>query len=142
MGALSWEIQRADSLVLASGVGVFDFNFFADYRKAMQAESASHYRKLLDFRRTDIVLSPYDLDRISAEAQFDRLTAGPVAIIMGKTPPPLLVDMATLLQHRVGLARRIRLFIDEGEARKWLASEPIRALPGPARSRIWPIENR
>lgn len=142
MGALSWEIQRADSLVVVSGVGVFDFNFFADYRKAMQAENASHYRKLLDLRRTDIVLSPHDLDRISAEAQFDRLTAGPVAIIMGKTPPPLLVDMATLLQHRMGRSRRMRLFTDDDQARKWLASEPLPGLRGPTRSRIWPIENR
>lgn len=87
---------------------VFDFNFFADYHNAMHEGDASRYRMLLDLRRTDIVLSPHDLNGISAEAQFDRLAAGSVATIMAKTPPPLLLDMATLLQHRWGRSRRMR----------------------------------
>ena len=128
MGALGWEVDAANRLVVVSGVGVFDFSFFVAYRKAMQAKGTGYYRKLLDLHRADIVLNPHDFDRILVDAQFDRLTAGPVAIMMGTSPPPRLVDMATLLQHRMGLARRMRLFTDEGEARRWLANEPI---PGP-----------
>lgn len=47
---------------------------------------------------------------------------GPVAILVGKNPPPLMLDMAILLKQRVGTPRRFRLFTEEPEARLWLAA--------------------
>ncbi len=130
MGALRWEIHKADSFVVVTGIGVFDLPFIIRYRKAVNAEGAADYRKLLDLHRTEIALSPGDLDTIADDARFNRLTTGPVAIMIGKNPPLMLLDMAVLLQQRMGSSRRTRLFSDEGEARRWLASEPI-FMPSP-----------
>jgi hypothetical protein len=127
MGALGWEIHRTDGLVVVSGIGLFDMSFIRGYRQAMAREGSGHYRKLFDLHQSDIALGPEDLQRISDGARQTALTAGPVAILMGKSPPPLLVDMAVLLQHRMDRSRRFRLFTDEAEARRWLASEPISA---------------
>ena len=125
MGALGWEIHQHDGLVVVSGVGLFDLPFIAAYRQAMRVEGTINYRKLFDLHRSDIVLSPDDLQSIADGAHTNVLTAGPIAIVTGRTPPPLLLDMAILLQHRMGTSRRFRLFADEEEARRWLASEPI-----------------
>ena len=129
MGALGWEIDEHDALVVVSGVGLFDLSFIRAYRQAMQTGGAAHYRKLFDLHRSDIVLGPGDLQLIAEGARNNALTAGPIAIVMGRTPPPLLVDMAILLKDRMGASRRFRLFTEEAEARRWLASEPVSA-PG------------
>ncbi len=61
------------------------------------------------------------------------IQSGPIAMYLGKTPPPILVDMALLLQDRIGDRRRIRLFTDEFAARQRLLSEgPAVNLPGDA----------
>lgn len=129
MGAIGWEVHRADSLVVVSGVGLFDLPFIVAYRQAMLAEGTARYRKLFDLHQSDIALSPDDLQSIADGAGNSVQIAGPIAIVMGGVPPPLLVDMAILLKHRMGASRRLRLFTDETEARRWLASEPIFADP-------------
>lgn len=110
-----------EQTVSSAVLGVFDFPFIVSYRNAMLAEGAAAYGKLLDLRRTDIVLSPHDLDRISDDPRFNRLTTGSIAIMIGRPPPPMLIDMAMLLQHRMGNSRRICIFVYEEEARRWLA---------------------
>jgi len=133
MGALGWEIDREQGLVVVSGVGLFNLAFLVAYRQAMQAEGAVGYRKLFDLHRSDIQLSPDALEDIADGAHVNALTAGPIAIVMGREPPPLLLDMAILLKHRMGTSRRVRLFTDEADARRWLASESIAADPAPLR---------
>jgi xanthine dehydrogenase iron-sulfur cluster and FAD-binding subunit A len=126
MGALGWEIHRHDKLVVVSGVGIFDIAFLKSYRQGMQAASAITYRKLFDLHQSDIRLSAEDLQRVTENARSNNAPiAGPIAVLIGREPPPLLVDMAILLKHRVGTARRFRLFKEEAEARRWLASEPL-----------------
>ena len=128
MGVLGWEIHRADHLVVISGVGVFDVPFLLSYRRAMLAEGAITYRKLFDLHQSDIQLSADDLQGVAENARnSDASTSGPIAVVMGREPAPLLLDMAILLKHRFGASRRFRLFTDEAEARQWLASEPILA---------------
>lgn len=135
MSALGWEIHREESLVVISGVGVFDVPFLLSYRRAMLAEGVVTYRKLFDLHQSDIQLSANDLQEVAENARNSNAsTSGPIAIVMGKEPPALLLDMAILLKHRMGASRRLRLFTDEAEARQWLASEPIlapRAETGP-----------
>ncbi|WP_425066370.1 hypothetical protein [Reyranella sp.] len=139
MGALGWEIHEPDGLVVVSGVGLFDLSFIRAYRQAMQTEGAAHYRKLFDLHRSDIVLAPDDLRLISEDARNNAPTAGPIAIVMGRTPPPLLVDMAILLKDRMSASRRFRLFTEEAEARRWLAGEPISTRGTPVPSNILPL---
>ena len=139
MGALGWEIHEPDGLVVVSGVGLFDLSFIRAYRQAMQTEGAAHYRKLFDLHRSDIVLGPDDLKLISEGARNNAPAAGPIAILMGRTPPPLLVDMAILLKDRMSASRRFRLFTEETEARRWLASEPISAPGVLTSSKILPL---
>lgn len=123
MGALGWSIHKADRLVIVSGVGVFDLPFLLSYLKATQAEGAVGYCKLLDLRQADIQLSSDDLQAIGTLTRSnDPAASGPVAILVGKNPPPLMLDMAILLKQRVGTSRRFRLFTDEPQARQWLAS--------------------
>lgn len=128
MAALGWSIQKQDSLVVVSGVGVFDMAFLESYLKATQAAGAVGYCKLLDLRQADIQLSGEDLQAIGALTRNnDPAASGPVAILVGKNPPPLMLDMAILLKQRVGTSRRFRLFTDEPEARQWLAAISARA---------------
>lgn len=126
MGALGWEIHRQDSLVIVGGVGIFDFTFLKSYWEGMEAEGAIGYRKLFDLHQSDIQFSPEDLQVVADYTRTtNALTAGPIAVLIGRQPPPLLVDMAILLKHRIGNGRRFRLFREEAEAKRWLASEPI-----------------
>ena len=128
MGVLGWEIHRADNLVVVSGVGLFDLPFLLSYRQAMLAESTITYRKLFDLHQSDIQLSAADLQGIAESARNNNASiSGPIAVVTGREPTPLLLDMAILLKHRIGTSRRFRLFTDEAEARQWLASEPILA---------------
>ena len=122
MAVLGWSILKHEKLVVVSGLGVFDFPFLLSYLKATQAAGAVGYCKLLDLRQADIQLSGDDLQAIGTLSRNnDPAASGPVAILVGKNPPPLMLDMAILLKQRVGTSRRFRLFTDEAEARRWLA---------------------
>lgn len=122
MAALGWSIRKEDRLVIVSGVGVFDLPFLLSYLSATQAAGAVGYGKLLDLRLTDIQLSGDDLQAIGTLTRNnDPAASGPVAILVGKNPLPLMLDMAILLKQRVGTSRRFRLFTDEAQARIWLA---------------------
>lgn len=124
MGALRWTIYRPEQLVVISGVGVFDIYFATAFREAMRAEGAAGFCKLFDLSRVDIDLSEKDMQSMVASTRLrGPIQSGPIAMYLGKTPPPLLVDMALLLQDRIGDRRRIRLFTDELAARQWLLSE-------------------
>lgn len=126
MATLGWSIQKHEKLVVVSGLGVFDFPFLISYLKATQAAAAVGYCKLLDLRQADIQLSSDDLQAIGTLTRNNDPTAsGPVAILVGKNPPPLMLDMAILLKQRVGTSRRFRLFTDEAEARRWLAESSM-----------------
>lgn len=130
MGTLGWTIHRPEGLAIVRGVGVFDLSFITSFREAMRAQGAVGYCKLFELSRADIQLSSDDLQAIVASTRFTgATTAGPIAIVVGRTPPPLLVDMAILLKHRIGDRRRLRLFTDERDAREWLSFEgPITGL--------------
>ena len=126
MGALGWEIHRPEKLVIVSGVGIFDLEFLKAYRQGMHDAGVINYRKLFDLHKSDIRFSVDDLQDVADNSHNNNaLTAGPIAVLVGNEPPPLLLDMAILLKHRIGTARRFRLFKGEAEARRWLASEPV-----------------
>lgn len=123
MAALGWAIFGQDNLVVVSGVGVFDLPFLLSYVQATRTAGAVGFCKLLDLRQADIQLSGEDLQAIGTLTRnSDPATAGPIAILVGKNPPPLMLDMAILLKQRVGTSRRFRLCTDEAEARQWLAA--------------------
>ncbi|MGQ3301577.1 hypothetical protein [Reyranella sp.] len=124
MGALGWTIYRPEQLVVIRGIGVFDIYFATAFREAMRAEGAAGFCKLFDLSRVDIKLSNQDMESMVASTRLGGpIRSGPIAIYLGKTPPPLLVDMAILLKDRIGHRRRIRLFTDQALARQWLAGE-------------------
>lgn len=124
MGALGWDISKSEGLVVIRGVGVFDLAFMTSFREAMRAEGAAGFCKLFDLSRADIRLSDDDLQTMVARARLpDPVQSGPIAIMLGHEPPPLLLDMAVLMKSRLGNRRRLRLFTDEAEARRWLSSE-------------------
>lgn len=124
MGALRWTIYRPEQLVVISGVGVFDIYFATAFREAMRAEGAAGFCKLFDLSRVDIDLSDQDMQSMVASTRLrGPIQSGPIAMYLGRTPPPLLVDMAIILRDRIGSRRRIRLFTDEFAARQWLLSE-------------------
>lgn len=124
MGALGWQISESEGLVVVQGVGVFDLEFVTSFRNAMLAEGMFGYAKLFDLSRADIQLSNKDLAiLVDSTNEASAMAAGPIAIILGTTPPPLLMDMAVLMQQRIGSRRRMRLFTDEAVARQWLSTE-------------------
>lgn len=124
MGALGWQISKSEGLVVVHGIGVFDLEFVTSFRTAMWAEGLVGYAKLFDLSRADIQLSNSDLETmVDSTRSASTMTAGPIAIMLGKAPPPRLVDMAVLMQQRIGSRRRMRLFTDEAVARRWLAAE-------------------
>lgn len=124
MGALRWTIYRPEQLVVISGVGVFDIYFATAFREAMRAEGAAGFCKLFDLSRVDINLSDQDMQSMVASTRLrGPIQSGPIAMYLGRTPPPLLLDMALILRDRIGARRRIRLFTDELAARQWLLSE-------------------
>jgi hypothetical protein len=124
MGRLGWTIDRAEGLVTVRGVGVYDLAFVTTLRTAMWAEGTVGYCKLLDLSRADIRLSRDDIQTIVAGTRLaSPTTAGPIAILLGRDPAPLLLDMAVLLKSRVGNRRRLRVFTDEAAARRWLSAE-------------------
>lgn len=131
MGVLSWEIKKPEGLVVIRGVGLFNLAFMTSFREAMRADGAAGYCKLFDLSRADIQLSRDDLQTMVARARLpDSVKSGPIAIMLGHEPPPLLVDMAVLMKTRLGNRRRLRLFTDEAEARQWLSSEADRLNSG------------
>jgi hypothetical protein len=124
MGALRWTIYRPEHLVVIHGIGVFDIYFATAFREAMREEGAAGFCKLFDLSRADIHLSNEDLQTMVASTRLrGPIQSGPIAMYLGRTPPPLLVDMAILLKERIGHRRRVRLFTDESLARRWLAAE-------------------
>lgn len=124
MGALGWQISESEGLVVVQGVGVFDLEFITSFRNAMLAEGMFGYAKLFDLSRADIRLNNKDLAiLVDSTNASSAMAAGPIAIILGTTPPPLLMDMAVLMQQRIGSRRRMRLFTDEAVARQWLSAE-------------------
>jgi hypothetical protein len=133
MGVLSWEISKSERLVVVRGVGVFNLAFMTSFREAMRAEGAAGYSKLFDLSRADIQLSSDDLQTMVARTRLpDSVKSGPIAILLGHEPPPLLVDMAILMKTRLGNRRRLRLFTGEVEARWWLSSEAEQVNSGQA----------
>jgi hypothetical protein len=100
------------------------------FEETMWAKGTGGFCKLFDLHRADIQLSSDDLQAMVARARsYSATTEGPIAIVVGRTPPPLLVDMAVLLKHRIGDSRRLRLFTEETDAREWLSAEgPITGL--------------
>lgn len=124
MGPLGWTINRAERLVTVRGVGVYDLSFAMALTAAMSAERTVGYCKLLDLSRADIRLSSDDLQTMVANTCLaSATTAGPIAIVLGHEPDPLLLDMAVLLKSRIGKHRRLRVFTDEWSARQWLSAE-------------------
>jgi hypothetical protein len=124
VGGLSWGISKSERLVVIRGVGVFNLAFMTSFREAMRAQGAAGYSKLFDLSRADIQLSNDDLQIMVARTRLpDPVKSGPIAIVLGSTPPPLLVDMAILMKTRLGNRRGLRLFTDEVQARRWLSSE-------------------
>lgn len=124
MEGLGWTIDRTAGLVTVRGMGVFDLPFAMSFQEMVRAGGMVRYCKLFDLRLADIRLSNDDLQAMVASTRlFSATTAGPIAVVVGRNPPPLLVDMAVLLKNRIGRRRRLHLFIDEAEARQWLASE-------------------
>lgn len=124
MGALGWTINRTEGLVTVRGMGVYDLSFAMSLGTAMWAEGAVGYCKLLDLSTADIRLSSEDLQTMVASTRLaGATTAGPIAIVLGHDPDPLLLDMAVLLKSRIGNCRRLRVFTDEWTAREWLSSE-------------------
>ncbi len=122
MPALGWSILKEAGIVIVRGVGVFDLAFLRSYMRATQVGGAVGYGKLFDLRQTDIEFSGDDLQAVGLLMRNTApTTSGPVALLVGKNPPPLMLDMAILLKQRVGTSRRFRLFTDEPEARDWLA---------------------
>lgn len=124
MCVLAWNVSTAESLVVIRGIGVFDLSFATSFRQTVRAEGAAGFCKLFDLSRADIKLSDQDLQTMVASTRLGGIIkSGPIAIYLGKTPPPLLVDMAILMKERIGHRRRLRLFTDETLARQWLAEE-------------------
>jgi hypothetical protein len=124
MGALGWQISESEGLVVVQGVGVFDLEFVTSFRNAMLAQGMFGYARLFDLSRADIRLSNKDLAiLVESTSAASAMAAGPIAIFLGTTPPPLLMDMAVLMQQRIGSRRRMRLFTDEALARQWLSAE-------------------
>ncbi|MFN4017772.1 MAG: hypothetical protein ACK4JB_20695 [Reyranella sp.] len=124
MATLGWTIDRAKRLVTVRGVGVYDLSFAMALAAAMSAERTVEYCKLLDLSRADIRLSDDDLQTMVANTCLaGATTAGPVAVVLGSEPDPLLLDMAVLLKNRIGNHRRFRVFTDEWTARRWLSAE-------------------
>lgn len=133
MSALGWEIHKSVGLVSIRGIGVFNLEFMTTFREAMRAAGAAGYGKLFDLSRADIQFSSDDLNIMAARTRLiDPLKSGPIAILLGNQPSPLLVDMAVLLKNRIGQRRRLRLFTSEVEARLWLSSEAARLNSEPA----------
>ena len=121
MVVLDWSIRKHENLVVVGGIGVFDMPFFLSYLQAVRTGGAIGYRKLLDLRQADIQLSDEDLSSIGSIArQPSPVAPGPIAILVGRNPPPLMLDMAILMKQRIGTSRLFRLFTDESEARRWL----------------------
>jgi len=126
--ALEWSIQKRARFVVVSGTGTFDPSFLYAYLAAMRDAGATGYRKFVDLRRADIRFSVDDFQALGARlASHDNAQAGdapgPIAILVGLHPPDLLLDMALLLKQHVGLYRRLRVFMQEEEAREWLDSQ-------------------
>ena len=124
MGTLGWTVDRAARLVTVRGMGVYDLSFAMALGAAMWAEDAVGYCKLLDLSRADIRLSDDDLQVMVAKSCLaGATTAGPIAVVLGPHPDPLVLDMAVLLKSRIGNRRRFRVFTDEWTARRWLSAE-------------------
>jgi hypothetical protein len=130
MGTLGWTIYLAEGLVTVRGMGLFDLSFISSFDATMRAKGTVGFCKLFNLHRANIQLSSDDLAIMVARVRsYGATTEGPIAIVVGRTPPPLLVDMAVLLKHRIGDSRRLRLFTEETDARAWLSSEgPITGL--------------
>lgn len=133
-----WEISDAQNLVEVRGIGVIDRMFMASFRAAKLGGGAASYRKLFDLSRAGIQLSDDDLHTL---VENTRLTgpavAGPIALVVGRSPLPLLLDMAVLTKLRIGERRRIRVFREEREAKQWLSTEPVSTAPRDALFPAW-----
>lgn len=132
MSTLSWTIDRTARLVTVHGIGVLDLAFIKSFRDSMWREGAVGLCKLIDLSQAQIELSEGDFQEMAVTIRSGSVeNKGPIAIVVGRTPSPLLIDMAVLLKNRISLRRRLRLFAEEVEARDWLASETeIMALAG------------
>lgn len=130
--AFGWTISGPERLVILRGRGVFDLPFIKSFRDSMWREGAVGLPKMIDLSEADIRLSESDFQEMAVTLRSgSALNKGPIAIVIGSTPPPTLVDMAVLMKNRISVRRRLRLFREEPEARQWLASEAeIAALAG------------
>ena len=134
---IGWSIRKHARLVVVKGAGIFDPAFFASYLAAMRDAGATGYRKFFDLRRADIKFSADDLQvlgsRLATNDTDADVAPGPIAILLGPDPPPLLLDMAILLKQHVGSSRQLRIFIKEDEATQWLDSHREGGFDAPLR---------
>jgi hypothetical protein len=95
-----------------------------EYFAALDAASASHYRKILDSTRGESGLSDTDLAKLVAYAKSLgwRGTPGPMAVVTGSAGNDKFVANVRAML-RTG--RRMRTFQTIQEARRWLESEPL-----------------
>ena len=124
--ALEWSIEAHAKLVIVNGAGDFDLSFMGEYLAAMRAAGANGYRKFFDLRKAVIRFTADDFRILGSQLAKSNVDAadapGPIAILIGPKPPPLLVDMAVLLKQHVGASRVLRIFTRESEAAAWLNS--------------------
>lgn len=126
MDALGWQIDRSEGIVTVSGEGLLDLSFLKRFREAMRAEGTVGFCKLFDVSRAKIQLCGDD-PQVATPHPVSTATHGKIAILLGRDPSQILVDTAVLLKNRIGSRRRLRIFTDEGEARRWLLSEALLA---------------
>lgn len=94
--------------------------FFAE----LEAAGALYFRKIFDASRGECSLSKAELERLAAHTKAFglRATPGPVAVVTGSSPNDQIVAN---FQAMTPSGRRLRMFPDIHEARRWLAKMPL-----------------
>ncbi len=122
MGALGWEISKSQGLVVIRGVGLFNLSFMTSFSRPCVPRS----RRVLQALRLEVAQTFSSAATTSRPAVphplADPLESGPIAIMLGSQPSPLLIDMQVLLENLQAIAGACACSSTK-RARLWPASE-------------------
>jgi hypothetical protein len=129
---LRWTISPLEHIVVCVFEGVVTLADIVAYFAALEAAGASHYRKILDATRGECSLSAEELGRLAAQTKSSgaRRTPGPVAVVTGVSRNDTIV---TNLRAMTPNDRRLRMFPNIHDARRWLSTAPLGNPSGHAR---------
>lgn len=124
---IEWTISHGTRLVLAMAKGELQPERVRDFLVAIDQAGARPYRKIIDITGLTTRFEAAAIDSFAGIIREREVgsTVGPVAIVASGGPA---AEQARTFARQAQLARPIRVFAEQHEARQWLDRLPYEAI--------------